>query len=99
MGIDKTWKDDFAGAVNLANLPAVLLYPGVAQGVLGLADRDDLAADRENGAVFDQAEIAEVASAARALCRGTQSQKLANVDQKQRAGSAVSEGRVSRPLW
>ena len=38
---------------------AVLLQPGVAQGIFGLADGDDFSAKAENRAIFDDAEFFE----------------------------------------
>ena len=37
-----------AAAVDLPDLPAILLQPGIAQSVFGFANRDDFAAEAEN---------------------------------------------------
>ena len=54
VGVDETGKNDFAGAVDLADLSTVLPDPGVAERVLGLAHGRNPAADAENRAAFDR---------------------------------------------
>jgi len=64
MGIDKARENYFAGAVDLGDLLAVLSDPGIAQGVFCCADRDDLAAETEDGGVGEDREIFEGGAAA-----------------------------------
>ena len=64
MGIHEAGQDDFTGAVDLSDFLAVLLQPGIAQGVFGGADGNDLSAEAEDRAVFDDAEFVEVGTTA-----------------------------------
>lgn len=86
MRIDESGEDNFARAVDLKNSLAVLLQPGIAQGIFSCADRNDLAAEAEDGAVFDDAEFFKAGTAAWAGCAGgrLKGKKLADVRQKQR---------------
>ena len=51
MRIDKSGQYDFAGTVDLGDLLAILPQPGIAQGILRGADRNDLAAETEDRAI------------------------------------------------
>ena len=73
MGIDEAGQNDFAGAVDLDDFLAILLQPGIAQGVFGRADGNDLPAEAEDSAIFDDAEFFEVGTAARAGLAGSRS--------------------------
>ena len=64
MGIDEAGEHDTAGAVDFGYFLAILLEPGIAEGIFGLADGDDLAAETKDGGVFDDAEIGESGAAA-----------------------------------
>jgi len=76
VGIDEAGKDDFPGAIDLVELLAVLLDPGIAQSFFGGTDRDDLARDREDSGVFEDAEVFEVGATARTRLRRPQRQEL-----------------------
>ena len=64
--IDEAGKDYFARAIDLGDFLAILLEPGIAQGVFGRADGNDLPAEAQDRAIFDDAEFFEVGAAARA---------------------------------
>jgi hypothetical protein len=64
VGVDKSGDDDFAGAVDLGDLLAMLHDPGIAEGVFGGSDGDDLAAEAENGGIFADPEFFELRTAA-----------------------------------
>lgn len=85
MGIDEAGKHDFAGAVDLGDLLAMFFDPGIAESVFGGTDGDDLAAEAENGSVFNDAEFLQCGAAARALTLGgrAQGEKLGDVQQEQ----------------
>jgi hypothetical protein len=53
MRIDEAGKDDLAGTVDFDYFLTILLEPGIAESVFGLANGDDLAAQREDGSIFD----------------------------------------------
>jgi hypothetical protein len=61
--IDEAGKNDFARAVDLDNFFSVLLEPGIAKGIFGRANRDNLSSDAKHRAVFDDAQFWEVGSA------------------------------------
>jgi len=92
MRIDESGDDDFAGAVDFVDLPVVLLYPGIAEGVFGRANRDDLPANGENSSILDDAELVEVSAAARSRLsrRGTQTNELADVKQEEWGRRGIS---------
>jgi len=55
--IDKPRQDNFARAVDLGNFLAILLQPGIAQRIFRGADGDDLTAEAQDRAIFDDAEF------------------------------------------
>ena len=57
-------EDDFARTVNLSELAAVLLEPGIAQRVFAFAHGNNLASETKQGSVFDDAEFFELRSTA-----------------------------------
>ena len=57
VGVDKSGQDHLTLAVDFDNAVAVFLPPRIANGVRGLADRDDLAAQAKYGAVFDDGKF------------------------------------------
>jgi len=63
--VDESGDDDFAGAIDLSDLLAVLLDPRIAKGLFGRADGDDLPADGKNSCIFDDAKFFEVETATR----------------------------------
>jgi hypothetical protein len=65
MRINKTRQNDFARAIDLENFLAILLQPGIAQGLFGRADGNDLPPQAQNSAVLDDAELPKVGTAAR----------------------------------
>jgi hypothetical protein len=84
--IDETGEDDFARTVDLGDSLAILLQPGIAQGVFGRANRNDLPAEAQDSAIFDDAELFEIGTTARSgLTRSRlQRKQLANIGQQQR---------------
>jgi hypothetical protein len=72
-----------AGTVDFGDSLAVLFEPGIAEGVFGLANGDDFAAQAEDGGVFEEAEFGECRTATGARLRRRKSEKLADVDQQQ----------------
>jgi len=64
--IDEAGKDDAVAAIDLGDALAVLLDPRVAQRVFRLADGDDLAAEAEDGGVFNNAKPGKGSAAPRA---------------------------------
>ena len=86
MRIHEAGKNDSAGAIDLYDLLTILFQPGIAQGVLGGADRDDLPAKAKDSGGFDDAEFLEVGTAARAKFAAgkLEREQLANVGQQQR---------------
>jgi hypothetical protein len=76
MGIHKSGSNYFAGAVDLDELLAMFLDPGIAEGVLGWADGDDLASQAEDGNVLEDAEVLKPVSAVWALLVGGKRQEL-----------------------
>jgi len=65
-------------------LPAFVTNPGIAQGVFCRADGNDLAADTQDGRVFDYAELSEF-RATPGIWITAKSEKLANIDEEQGA--------------
>ena len=86
MGIDESGQDNLAGAIDFDNLLAMLLDPGIAQGVFGLAGRNNLSTQAQHSAVLYDAKVAEPGSSPRTGLAGggAQSKQLADVDQQQR---------------
>ena len=64
MRVHESGQDDLSGAIDLDNFFAILLDPRIAQRVFGLADGDNLSADAQHRAVFDDAEFSEIGAAA-----------------------------------
>jgi hypothetical protein len=71
--IHKSWYHDFVCAIDFDKLFAILLHPGIAERIAGLADSNDLAACANDSSIFDGSEFAQVFAAPRA--RRTQSQR------------------------
>ena len=71
----------FAGAVDLDDRPAILLQPRIAQRVPGCADRNYLAAEAQDGAIFDDIQFLQIRTATRipADRRTAKREKLADV--------------------
>ena len=69
--IDEAREDDFARAVDLENFLAIFLQPGITQSVFGRADGNNLTAEAQDSAIFDDAELLEVGTAARAGLTGS----------------------------
>jgi hypothetical protein len=55
MRINESRDDNVTGAIDLGDLLAMLFDPGIAESGFGRADGDDLASDREDGCVFENA--------------------------------------------
>jgi hypothetical protein len=64
MGIDKSGEDDFSRAIDLGDFFTILLQPGIAERVFGSANGNDFPAEAQDSAVFDDAELSEVRTAA-----------------------------------
>src|ERR1700747_3602927 len=77
---------DFAGAINLVDLLAMLPDPGIAKRVFGFANRYHPPANAEHRAMVDDPEFVEVRSAARpGFWRSSaKSEKLADVGEEER---------------
>ena len=60
MGIDEAGEDDFAGAIDFSDAPAVLFQPGIAESVFGGADGHNSATEAQNRAPFDDGEFFEI---------------------------------------
>ena len=58
--IDEPGQDDLAGAVDLGDAAAISLQPGIAEGVFRSSDRNDLAAQAEDCAIFDDRKILQM---------------------------------------
>jgi hypothetical protein len=82
----KPGQNDLSRAIDLGNVLAILLQPGIAQRVFGRAHGNDLSAETQHRAVFDDAEFFEVGTAARSRPVGstTQRDQLADVNEQQR---------------
>ena len=63
MRIHETRQYDFSRAVDLGNTLAVLLSPRIAQRVFRLAPGNNLPANAQHRAVFDNAKVAKTLSA------------------------------------
>ena len=72
VGIDEAGQHDLAFAVDLDDCLAILLQPGIAEGVFAFADGDNLSAEAEHGAVFDDAKFFEFWPAPRAGVAGAE---------------------------
>jgi hypothetical protein len=85
VGIYKSGKYNFVGAIDLENLFVVFLQPGIAQGVFRRADRDDFSAEAEYSGILNDAEFFQVRTApwTRLARAGLQCQQLANIGEKQ----------------
>src|SRR6202035_4326579 len=70
VGIHEPGQDNFTGAVDLSNFLAIPLQPGIAEGVFGGADRNDLPAETEDRTVFDDADFSEVGATTRTSLAG-----------------------------
>lgn len=83
MRIDKAGKHNLTFAIDLDYSFAIFLQPGIAQGILGFANRDNLAGVANHGGVFDDAKFLELRASARGgdIRAGTQSKKLTNIYQ------------------
>jgi hypothetical protein len=57
VGIYKSRENDFTRAVDLGDFLAILLQPGITEGVFGSADGNDFAPQGQNGSVFDDAKF------------------------------------------
>ncbi len=55
--IDEARQNNFARAVDLDNFLAILLQPRIAQGVFSRPDGNDLPAETQDSAVFDDAKF------------------------------------------
>ncbi len=64
VGIYKSRKDDFVSAIDLENFLAVLPQPRITQGIFRRADRNDFSAEAEYSRIFDDAQTAQIMSAA-----------------------------------
>src|SRR5713101_7039269 len=64
VGIDEPGQNNLTLTVNLDDSLAILLEPGIAQRVFGVADGNNLPADTKDGSVFYDAEFAEFRAAA-----------------------------------
>ena len=82
VGIDEPWKDNFAGAIDFANVFSVLPDPGIAQSVFGFSDGNNLAPDAQHRCVFDDAEFAQLWTAPRAGIGGGRAQREELADVK-----------------
>jgi hypothetical protein len=58
MGVDKAGQHYVPGTIHFFHSLAISLQPGITQGISGGADRDDLSAETQDGAILDNAEIA-----------------------------------------
>src|SRR6266567_4632725 len=58
--IDETGEHDLASAIDLDDFAAMFFEPRIAQCFLSCADRNDLATEAQESAVFDDAEFLEV---------------------------------------
>ena len=72
------------GAIDLDDLLPILFHPRIARSVFGRADGHDLAAEREDSSIFDNAEFLKLSASTRARIGSgeLQSQKLADVGQE-----------------
>ena len=61
-----SWNYDLPGGIDLIDLLAMLLNPGIAERLFGGANGDNLSADGENCGVFDDTEFIELRPATRA---------------------------------
>ena len=94
MGIDKSRKHYFAGAVDFQNFLAIVLQPLIAEGVFRLTHGDDFSANAQNRAIFDNAQFFQIGTApwsglARIIagerncgCRNAEREKLPNIGQQ-----------------
>ncbi len=84
MGVDKSWKNNFARTINLDNFLAVLSQPGIAKRIFGFAHRYDFADDAENGGILDDAKFFELVTAtwSRPGRMRPEGEKLPNIDKE-----------------
>ncbi len=61
MGIDEAGQNDFARAIDLGDFLTILFQPGIAQSVFRCSNGNNFATEAEDGAVFNDAELFEVA--------------------------------------
>src|SRR3954463_4374408 len=92
MRIHKAGQHDFACAVNLGNLFAILLEPRIAKCVFRRSNRNNLSADAENGAFRDDTELFEIRPATWRGRFPSQGKKLSDVGQEYRRLSLRSRG-------
>src|ERR1035437_8893068 len=79
--IHKAWENIFARAVDLGNLAAILLQPGIAQRFLRGADGNDFPPPAQDSPFFDDAQFLQVGTTARTrAARGRpKREKLADI--------------------
>jgi len=82
MRVDKAGQNNLSLTVDLDDFLAILLEPGIAEGVFGPADGNDLATLAEHGSVFEDGEVLQIGATSQHMSvRKPQSQELADVDQ------------------
>jgi hypothetical protein len=86
MRIHKAGQHDFACAVNLGNLFAILLKPRIAKCVFRRSDRNNLPAYTKNSPFVDNPELLQLRSPSRPGRNCPQCKELPDVDEQQRPG-------------
>ena len=74
--VHESRQHNFLFTVDLSEFLAILLQPGIAQGIFRFADGSDSSSDAEDGGIFDNAEFFEFRATARAGLAGASDAQL-----------------------
>jgi hypothetical protein len=80
MRIHESWQNNSATTVDFGYV-VVALEPRIFRGLLASSDRDNLAADAEDGGVFDNAEVTHVVPTTRSV-GASEGEELRDISEK-----------------